>query len=119
VGVLILGIIILINWRLDGDLQKPHKTFTVYEMQQPARKKDELYIRRKGKEKVVFEVLRTVIMKISIFWDILLCSLLKVSQCFGVAFTSIFRVKEQATIMRQVASRACLSTDCTVLYPRG
>jgi hypothetical protein len=47
-------------------------------------------------------------LKSSIFWDIMLHGLLKVSQCFGGNVTSIFRSKEwakQETNMKQVAGR--------------
>jgi hypothetical protein len=55
------------------------------------------------------EILTAVVMKSSIFWDIMLCSPLKISLHFGATRSPIFRIDEwakQDASMKQVTCRA-------------
>jgi hypothetical protein len=65
---------------------------------------------------VGFEVLTAVIMKNSVFWDMMLCSSLKVNQRSGRTCRPIFDPDDRGDLfLRNVDG---LSKDYTALYPR-
>jgi hypothetical protein len=72
----------------------------------------------------VYEVLRAMVMKNSIFWDLTACSPLKVNRRFGLLcflhagflLGLLLNPEDEGDML--ILNVGCLSTDCTALYAR-